>query len=405
MAALPKVSSLLSVLATSGASRAGRLLAAASLVVAAGCGGSAPAGAPGGAPGGGPPAMPVEVVTLTPKPIEQSSDFVGSVKSRRATTIQPQVEGFLTRIAVKSGDHVKPGDLLMEIDSKTQEAAIASLESVKAAREIDVTYARQEEQRAKALLDAGAGSRQDYDRAANAVKAAEAQVRTTDEQIRQQRTDLAYYHVTAPTAGTVGDIPVRQGDRVTKTTTLTTLDDNSGLEVYIGVPVQQATQLKMGLPVRLMDDAGNVIGNERITFISSSVDDATQTVLVKAALGSASKYRTDQFVRARIVWATQPGLTVPVVSALRINGQYFVFVAEGGERGTVARQRPVTLGSVIGNDSVVLSGLKPGDQLIVSGIQKIGDGAPVRGGPPAPPGGSGGAGQPGGSGGRSGGGD
>jgi RND family efflux transporter MFP subunit len=358
--------------------------------------------------------MPVEIVTLTPKPIEQSSDFVGTVKSRRATSIQPQVEGYLTRIAVKSGDHVKPGDLLMEIDSKTQEAAIASLESVKSAREIDVTYARQEEQRAKALLDAGAGSRQDYDRAVNAVKAAEAQVRTVDEQIRQQRTDLAYYRVTAPTAGTVGDIPVRQGDRVTKTTVLTTLDDNTGLEVYIGVPVQQAPQLKMGLPVKLLDDTGNVLAEERITFISSSVDDATQTVLTKAALSSAAKFRTDQFVRGRIVWATQPGLTVPVVSTLRINGQYFVFVAEGGERGTVARQRAVTLGSVIGNDYVVLSGLKPGEQLIVSGIQKIGDGAPVRGGGPPSPGGSGGAGpsapggsgaaqKPGGSGGRSGG--
>jgi RND family efflux transporter MFP subunit len=344
--------------------------------------------------------MPVEVVTLTPKPIEQTSDFVGSVKSRRATTIQPQVEGYLTRIAVKSGDNVKPGDLLMEIDSKTQEAAIASLESVKAAREIDVTYARQEEQRAKTLLDAGAGSRQDYDRAANAVKAADAQVRTMDEQIRQLRTDLAYYRVTAPTSGTVGDIPVRQGDRVTKTTLLTTLDDNTGLEVYIGVPVQQASQLRMGLPVRLLDDAGTVIGDDRITFISSSVDDATQTILVKAALGGSSKFRTDQFVRARIVWSTTPGLTVPVVSVLRINGQYFVFVAEAGQRGTAAHQRAVTLGSVIGNEYVVLSGLKPGEQLIVSGIQKIGDGAPVRGGPPAPAGG--GAGAPGGAGGRGG---
>jgi RND family efflux transporter MFP subunit len=370
-------------------------LAAATLLVgaaAAACGPRAPG--PGGPPSMAPPAMPVEIVTLAPKPIEQASEFVGVVKSRRSTTIQPQVEGFITRIAVKSGDRVKPGDVLMEIDSRSQEAAIASLESVRAARDIDVTFARQEAQRAKTLLDAGAGSQQDYDKAINALKAAEAQVRTLEEQIRQQRTDLAYYHVTAPTAGIVGDIPVRQGDRVTKTTLLTTLDDNAGLEIYINVPVQQAVGLKIGLPVRLLGDADRVIAEERITFIAASVDE-TQTVLVKAALGSAAGFRTDQFVRARLVWNTTPGLTIPIVSALRINGQYFAFVAEEGQRGAVAHQRPVTLGPVIGNEYLVLSGLKAGDRLIVSGIQKIGDGAPVRvgGGPPSRPAGPGGRGQ------------
>jgi multidrug efflux pump subunit AcrA (membrane-fusion protein) len=79
-------------------------------------------------------------------------------------------------------------------------------------------------------------------------------------------------------------------------------------------------------------------------------------------------------------------LTVPVISVVRINGQYFAFVAEDTANGSVARQRPVTLGPVVGNDYVVLSGLKAGDKLIVSGVQKIADGVPVRaGGPGQPP--------------------
>jgi len=324
--------------------------------------------------------MPVDIVTLAPKPVEQSSDFVGSVKSRRATTIQPQVEGFLTDIPVKSGDHVKPGDLLMQIDSKLLEAAIASQIAVRAAREIDVAFAKQEAARAKSLLDSGAGSQQDYDRATNAQKAAEAQIRTIDEQIRQQRTDLAYYRVTAPTAGVVGDVPVRLGDRVTKSTLLTTLDDNSGLEVYVSVPVQQAPQLRVGLPVRLLDDSGGVISQERITFISSSVDDSTQTVLVKTAVGDSNRFRTDQFVKARIVWNTTASLTIPVVSVIRISGQFFAFVAETGQRGMAAHQRPIRLWPIVGNEYVVLGGLKAGEKLIVSGIQKIRDGSPVMAG-------------------------
>ena len=139
---------------------------------------------------------------------------------------------------------------------------------MRAQREIDVTYARQEADRAAKLLDAGAASQMDADRAANALKAAEAQLRTVEEQIRTARTDLAYYRVTAPTAGVVGDIPVREGDRVTKSTLLTTVDANAGLEVYLNVPVQQAPKLKLGLPVRLVDDNGTPIAEEKINFVS-----------------------------------------------------------------------------------------------------------------------------------------
>jgi RND family efflux transporter MFP subunit len=354
------------------------------LAAASACGGGAPQGAPGGPPGGGMPAMSVELAAVTPKPIEKTSDYVGVVKSRHSATVQPQAEGFLVNILVKSGDHVSAGAVLMEIDAKSPEAALRSLESVKSARDIDVSYAQQELTRAKTLLDAGAGSQQDYDRAVNALKVAQAQVVTTDEQLRQQRTDLGYYKVTAPTAGIVGDIPVRTGDRVTRSTVLTTLDDNAGMEVYINVPVQQAPGLQLGLPVRLLDESGAAMATERVTFISPTVDDTTQSVLAKAALASGTHVRANQFVRAQVIWSTSPGFSVPVTAVLRINGQFFVFVAESERGGLVAHQRAVTLGPVSGNDYVLLGGLKAGEQLIVSGLQKIGDGAPVRAGGPGP---------------------
>jgi RND family efflux transporter MFP subunit len=361
------------------------------LLGAVGCGGGEPGTAGGGGGGGGRaggmPAMPVEMVTLEPKPVEQTTEFVGTIKSRRSTNVQPQVEGFITRIAVTSGASVGTGALLMEIDSRLQQAQLASLDSVRAQREVDVTYARQEAERASKLLAAGAASQMDADRAANALKGAEAQLRTVEEQIRASRTDLAYYRVTAPTAGVVGDIPVREGDRVTKTTLLTTIDANAGLEIYLNVPVQQAQQLRVGLPVRLLDETGAPAATEAISFISPSVDTTTQTVLAKAPVSVAGAFRTDQYVRSQVVWSTEPGLTIPVTSVVRINGVFFAFVAESGEGGAlVARQRAVTLGPVIGNYYVVLSGLKAGEKLIVSGVQRIGDGAPVRaGGPPAKP--------------------
>jgi multidrug efflux pump subunit AcrA (membrane-fusion protein) len=167
---------------------------------------------------------------------------------------------------------------------------------------------------------------------------------------------------------------------VTKTTELTTIDAQAGLEVYLNIPVQQAPQLRMGLPVRLVDDTGAPLAAEAINFISPTVDTTTQTVLAKVPLDVPAGFRTSQFVRAQVIWSTDPGVTVPVTSVTRINGQFFAFIAEGSP--LVAHQRAVTVGRTIGNDYVVLTGLKPGDKLIVSGIQKIGDGSPVQAAPP-----------------------
>ncbi len=338
--------------------------------------GAAGPGGPGGPPGGM-PAMGVEVITVAPSSIEETTEFIGTVKSRRSVTVQPQVEGFVTRIAVSSGARVTAGAVLMEIDAGRQEATVATLEAQRAAREADLAFWRQQTTRLKTLLDAGGVSQQEYDQAAATLKGGEAQVAAIDQQIREQKVELGYHRVLAPAAGVVGDIPVRVGDRVTRATELTTIDDNQALEVYLPVPVQQAPDLSLGLPVRLVNDRGDTITDTKITFIAPSVDPATQSVLAKAALDRPEGLRNDQFVRARIVWRAADGLKVPVVAVTRVNGRYFAFVAEKGAQGTTAHQRAIEVGPMVGNDYVVLKGLAAGDQLIVSGVQKIGDGMPV----------------------------
>jgi RND family efflux transporter MFP subunit len=380
------------------------LYVAFALALSAACGGGAPADGPGGpgGPGGGPPpGVPVEMVTLAAKPVERATEFVASIKSRSSTTLQPQVEGFLTRILVTPGDRVVPGTALFVVDSTTQQAGLATLQSQRAARDSDAVYARQQADRARMLLDVGATSQQEYEQAVSQAKSADAQLAAIDEQIRQQQAELAYYRVTAPTAGVIGDVPVRVGDRVTRSTELTTIDGDAGLEIYIQVPVQQAPNLRPGLPVEVSDDTGAPVASEKINFVASSVDDATQTVLAKAPLTQRDgRFRSDQLVRVRVIWNNDPALTVPLVSVLRISGQQFVYVAEPADGGgLVARLRSVTLGPVIGSDYVVVGGVSEGDRLVTSGIQKIGDGVPVQAVPAggAPPGRGAG---PGGGGGR-----
>jgi RND family efflux transporter MFP subunit len=350
-------------------------------LLAAGCGGGNGAGAQGQAGGGrgAAPATPVTIVTLEQKPIERTSDLIATIRSLHSTTIQPQVEGHITKIFVKAGDHVREGAPLVQIDPERQAATVRSSESTRAARVADVEYWKGQVARLKTLLDAGAISRNEFDQAQHSLETAEANLAALDAQVREGQVQLHYYRVTAPTNGVVGDIAVREGDRVTTSTEITTIDDRSGLEAYIQVPLDRTTDLRLGLPVQILNSDGKVIATNPITFIAPRVDDATQTILAKALLRDAPPgMRVQQFVRTRIVWRTEPGLTIPVVSVLRIGGQFFCYLAEAGEQGLVARQHPIQVGEVVGNDYVVTSGLKAGDKIITSGVQKIGDGAPVR---------------------------
>ncbi len=139
----------------------------------------------------------------------------------------------------------------------------------------------------------------------------------------------------------------------------------------------------------MIDDAGAVMGTTKISFIAPSVYPTMQTVLAKAPLQNGSPFRPDQSVRVRVVWSSEPALTAPLVAVTRINAQTFVYVVEKGDGGiAVARQRAVQLGPLVGNDYIVISGLAEGEQLVVAGVQKIGDGAPVQISAPSAPGGA-----------------
>ena len=325
----------------------------------------------------GPPPLPVKIEVARSVAVDDSSEYVATLRSRGSAAIMPQVEGHITRIFVRAGARVAAGEPLMQIDPVKQQATVASQQDTRAAQAAALDYARQQYDRVKGLHAAGISSQQDLDQARTALEAAEANLKAIEAQVREQQAQLRYYRVSAPAAGVVGDIPVRVGDRVTVSTLLTTVESPGIMEAYVSVPVERAAQLRRGLPLRIVDSAGAVVAESHVTFVSPQVDDQTQTVLVKAGIEDRGALRPAQFVRARVVWGTREGPVVPVLAVSRVSGQYFAFVAED-EKGTlVARQRPVQVGEIVGNDYVVLSGIRPGDRVIVSGTQFLRDGAPV----------------------------
>src|SRR4029077_1368673 len=149
------------------------------------------------------------------------------------------------------------------------------------------------------LYSAGVVSKQDLDQAKSARDSAQAQMNSLDAQVREQEVQLHYYKVVAPRSGIVGDIPVHVGDRVATTTQLTTVDQPGSLEVYVYVPIERSSQLKMNLPAEVLDSSGKVLADSRVSFISPQVDNTTQTVLVKARIANANDaLRQSEFIRA-----------------------------------------------------------------------------------------------------------
>jgi RND family efflux transporter MFP subunit len=157
------------------------------------------------------------------------------------------------------------------------------------------------------------------------------------------------------------------------------VDENADLEAYIYIPTERGTQVRTGLPVEILDTADNVLTKSTVSFLSPQVDNGLQSILAKAAIPrTAERLRNQQLVKARIIWNTASTPTIPVLAVSLVGGQTFVFLATPQGSGYIAHQVPVKVGETVGNTYPVLSGLKPGDKVIVSGLQFLQEGAPVK---------------------------
>lgn len=380
---------------------------------------------PGIAAGGQPPGVKVKIAPVETGTVEESTEFIANLDSRRSVNLQPRVQGQITQIFVNPGDRVSSGTAIMQIDARQQQAAVSSLfaagqasqaqlenaratlqslEAERLATLADLRLNEQDYKRYSDLASQGAVSRQTRDTYANRLATARAQLgvinsriqaqrasiaqaqRTleqADANIREQQVQLQYYKITAPFSGTVGDIPAKVGDFVNNSSSLATITQNQPLEIRIDVPIERGSELRQGLPVEILNAQGENLGTSEIFFIAPNINNNTQSIQIKALYdNSDGLLRANQFVRARIIWDQRRGVTVPTTAVARIAGETFVFVAEEqkspqGEMVLVAKQKRVKLGDIRVNNYQIISGLQTGEKLIISGIQNLRDGIPI----------------------------
>jgi RND family efflux transporter MFP subunit len=332
--------------------------------------------------GAGMQGMPVQTADVKLSPVPQSSEYVATIKSRRSATLMPQVSGLLTQILVRSGDHVKAGQTLMQIDPRQQLATVESARATERQKKALYDYNEVEVERQRKLFEAGVTSHDVYDQERQTYENAKADYESAVQLRKTQEELLAYYTIRAPFDSVVGDIPVHVGDYASPSsspaTVLTTVDENKDLEAYIYIPTERSGQVRQGLAVDLLDTNGKLLEKTKIDFLSSEVDSTLQGILVKAPVHATPEVlRNAQLVKARVIWNTIPMAVVPVLAVTRQGGQSFVFVAQQQNGHSVAIQTPVTLGDTVGNSYSISSGLNAGDKVIVSSTQFLVNGMPV----------------------------
>jgi len=333
------------------------------------------AAAPAGA---GMQGLPVQTAVVTLAPVPQSSEYVATIKSRRSATLQPQVDGRLTQIQVHSGDHLRSGQIVMQIDPKHQQVTVEAARATERQKKALFNYNATEVERQRKLFEAGVTSRDAFDQAQQSFENTKADFESAEAARKTQEEQLAYYTIRAPFDGVVGDIPVHVGDYVSAATMLTTVDENKDLEAYIYIPTERSSQLRQGLEVDLSDNSGKLLEKTKIDFLSPQVDSTLQGILVKAPVHATPELlRNAQLVKAKIIWSTAPTAVIPVLAVTRQGGQSFVFVAQQQGGHAMAIQKPVTLGDTVGNSYAVTAGLTPGDLVITSGTQFLVNGMPV----------------------------
>jgi RND family efflux transporter MFP subunit len=341
------------------------------LLAAAGCGGDK---------AGGPPQMPprpVEVLTIRPSPVRETGEYLGSLLSRGSVTVLPQVNGYVRKIAVKPGQRVAAGDVLVEIDAREENAALTSAGAQAASARAALALARKSLARAEALGNEGLVSAQEIDQRRADVAASEAALRAAGAEVSQRRVQLSYNAVKAPVPGLVGDVSVRIGDYVSATTPLTTVAKANALELTVSVPAARARGLQPGAPVEILDEDGKVLLTSEVFFVAAEADPKTQLVEVKATFENTVGLRPNELVRVRVVYKTSEAMTLPVLAVQRQSGQSFALVVVERDGQTVVERRPVVLGPIGEGGYRIESGLAAGDRVALSSLQMLREGQPV----------------------------
>lgn len=363
------------------------------------------------------PVVKATVAAVEKQPVQTPYEAVGTVRAAVSSTIQSKLLGHVRTVHVREGSTVEAGQPLVEVDSREADSQVQQAQSLvreaenaqretasvlQAARhaqeaaEANAALAKTTFERHQRMLEKQAVSRQAFDEAETKWKAAEAEVARAKETalslvakqgeaearvaqanagVDQAKTMLSYAVLTAPFPGIVTRKTVDAGDLAAPGTPLLVVDDPRQYRLEALVDEAHAPGVALGAKVTVHLDAANEDLTGVVSELTPAADPVTRSSVIKVDLPPHPALRSGIFGRARFASATEPALTAPA-TALYQRGQLTgVFVVGAGD---TARLRLVTVGKRFGEALEILSGLEPGERIVVNNVVQVTDGATVR---------------------------
>ena len=318
-----------------------------------------------------PPPEAVTTIAARQEEWPASLAAIGTVAPVEGVTVAADLPGIVERIAFESGRTVRAGDLLVKLDTRQEQAQLTAAEAQRGLAKLNLD-------RARGLHDEGIISQAEYDRVA--AEHAQALAR-----VGEIQATIARKTIRAPFTGALGIRQVNLGQYVSGGDPIVPLQSLSPIYVNFSVPQQDLSQLRPGREVRVtLEGSTGAPLSGRITAVEAVVDEATRNVQVQATLENRDgRLRPGMFVQAQVVLGASTGvISVPAsaVSYAPYGDSVFVVEALKGPKGETyrgVRQQVVKLGAARGDQVAVLSGIKPGEEVVTSGAFKLRNGAAV----------------------------
>ena len=351
-------------------------------------------GQPAGPPGGGMPPAEVGVVTVAPHAMGVTTELPGRLEASRVAQVRARATGILKQRLFKEGSDVKAGQPLFQIDASPYQAAYASAQAALARAQANVTQASAQAERYKPLLEANAISKQDYINAVAAQKSAEADVAAAKAAAQIAQINLGYANVTSPIAGRIGRALVTEGALVGQgeATQLAVVQQINPMYVNFTQSTTEVLRLRKAIEsgkfkqsagagsasVRVvLEDGSEYPQAGKLLFSDLTVDATSGQITLRAELPNATGLLLPgMYVRVRLEQAqANEAIALPQQAVTRgTTGDTVMVVAADGK----VSPRPVKIGSAQNGLWLVLEGLKPGEQVMVDGFQKLRGNAPVK---------------------------
>jgi len=356
------------------------LLAAGLTITATSCKKAAPAAPP--------PTVVVMDVAATNAPA--SAEFIGQLDSPQNVEVRARVEAFVDKIIFTEGTEVKEGDPLFKLDDKPLQEKLAAANGSLAEARAALNKYEKDVARLTPLAEKKAVPQQDLDNAIAYVDVGKAAVLSAEANVQSAVLDVGYCDVRAPISGMIGAKMVQMGELVGKgsPTLLATISQLDPIWFYCNVSEvdylrAEADRLRSGkhiedVPITLILSDGSAHPEKgNVIFVDRAVDPKTGTLRMRAAFANPQRLlRPGMFARAIADLGVRPdSILVPERAVAELQGKNFVWVISPDNK---AVQRPVAVGRQIGEKLLITEGLKPGERIVVEGLQKVRDGLTVK---------------------------